>query len=319
MTNQTNCSSQAKTDLATSQRDQGNVQATVDTRFVVKELDAGNDQWSVYDKQTNKYWSHEGWQQPDAGLASVLDHSEALAMVSELNIQGQGNVHELAKFVADYESGIIASRGAINDKSFDKKRIVASKAAIASGSEHEVAECLNWWKDAISTGALAPGKVANCVEHAAAGLSGVFTAKYDQYAERDGQAFTVLGAVDPKTYDSEEGGEMFFIRFADDVVIEAWPEEVESALKAQENVLLLQSHGFFVGERDATVKPEFPGRFMVRDTEDNEDGFAIVGDDLGELISEAIEHLRFLEIAPSQDEAEASIQDVVDAVQDRSE
>lgn len=78
---------------------------------------------------------------------------------NEVKVGQVGNVHELAKYVADYESGIIASRGAINDRSFDKKRIVASKAAIASGSEHEVAECLNWWSDAISTGSLQPGKV----------------------------------------------------------------------------------------------------------------------------------------------------------------
>lgn len=88
------------------------------------------------------------------------------------------------------------------------------------------------------------GNVANCVEHAAAGKSGTFTAKYDQYAERNGQPFTILGAVDPQSYDADEGGEMFFIRFADGNVIEAWPEEVESATNQRANVLEITVHDF---------------------------------------------------------------------------
>lgn len=75
------------------------------------------------------------------------------------------------------------------------------------------------------------GNVAISIDHAASGKTGTFTAKYDQYAERSGQFFTVLGAVDPKTYDADECGEMFYIRFADGTEIEAWPEEVESALQ----------------------------------------------------------------------------------------
>lgn len=62
-------------------------------------------------------------------------------------------------------------------------------------------------------------------------------------------------------------------------------------------VQLLQSYGYFAGARDPKVKPDFSGRFMVRDTEDNADGFCIVGEDLGALMREALEHL---EIAPSQ-------------------
>lgn len=64
----------------------------------------------------------------------------------------------------------------------------------------------------------------------------------------------------------------------------------------QENVHSLQSRGYFVGERDAKFKPEFSGRFMVRDTQD-EDGFCIVGDDLNALVHEALESL---EIVPLQ-------------------
>lgn len=61
---------------------------------------------------------------------------------------------------------------------------------------------------------------------------------------------------------------------------------------------LLQSYGYFAGARDPKVKPDFSGRFMVRDTEDDADGFCIVGDDLGALVSEALEHL---EIAPARE------------------
>lgn len=53
-------------------------------RYIMKELDAGNDQWAVFDRKDNTYWSHDGWQQPDAGLASVLSREEALTMVDEL-------------------------------------------------------------------------------------------------------------------------------------------------------------------------------------------------------------------------------------------
>lgn len=94
------------------------------------------------------------------------------------------------------------------------------------------------------------------------------------------------------------------------------------AQEQQGNELLLQSHGYFAGERDVKVKPEFPGRFMVRDPQD-EDGFCIVGDDLNALVLEALGHL---EIAPLEvqgivqdDDAEASIQDVIGDALDRSE
>lgn len=72
--------------------------------------------------------------------------------------------------------------------------------------------------------------VPNCFQHAASGRKGVFAAKYDQYAERNGQTFTLLGVVDPNSYDSEDCGEMFHIRFADGIEVQAWPEEVESAV-----------------------------------------------------------------------------------------
>ena len=73
-------------------------------------------------------------------------------------------------------------------------------------------------------------------------MTGTFASKYDQHAERDGQAFTVLGVVDPSTYDAAECGEMFSIRFADGVQIVAWPEEVESALMNSHRVKLPWLH-----------------------------------------------------------------------------
>lgn len=73
-------------------------------------------------------------------------------------------------------------------------------------------------------------------EHPSGGKTGNFAARYGQHAERDGQHFTLLGAVDPKTYDSHECGPMYSIRFVDGVEIEAWPEEVASAGLAQSQV-----------------------------------------------------------------------------------
>lgn len=81
--------------------------------------------------------------------------------------------------------------------------------------------------------------MSNYIEHPASGKTGTFAAKYDQHAERNGQTFTVLGAVDPTTYDADECGPLYSIRFADGAEIEAWPEEVESARVARSPVDLL--------------------------------------------------------------------------------
>ncbi|PPC84528.1 MAG: hypothetical protein CTY39_08605 [Hyphomicrobium sp.] len=53
----------------------------------------------------------------------------------------------------------------------------------------------------------------------------------------------------------------------------------------------LTNAGYKVSPRDPNVNPGFPGAFMITDPEDDEDGFAIVGDDRAELITEAYEHL----------------------------
>lgn len=53
----------------------------------------------------------------------------------------------------------------------------------------------------------------------------------------------------------------------------------------------LRSVGYVVGDRDPMLKPEFPGKFMVRDSMDDEDGFCVVGDNLLELILETFTHV----------------------------
>lgn len=78
-----------------------------------------------------------------------------------------------------------------------------------------------------------------------------------------------------------DGGESVHIVDADGV------EVVDAEIEAHE---ALAKHDFFAGPRRPDVKPEFPGAFMVNDPLDP-DGYAIVGDDIAELILEAREHL----------------------------
>lgn len=54
----------------------------------------------------------------------------------------------------------------------------------------------------------------------------VFQSPYDQYKEFNGKKCTILGAVDPKTYDFEECGELFRARMENGEEIEALPEEL---------------------------------------------------------------------------------------------
>lgn len=53
-----------------------------------------------------------------------------------------------------------------------------------------------------------------------------FLTPYDQYADRHGQACTILGEAPSNEYDRDEVGVMFRVRFGDGEVIDAWPEEV---------------------------------------------------------------------------------------------
>ncbi len=56
-----------------------------------------------------------------------------------------------------------------------------------------------------------------------------FTTPYDQYANREGQPFTVLRVIDqPDEAHDAEVLPMYVIRFTDGLEIEAWPEEVLS-------------------------------------------------------------------------------------------
>lgn len=68
-------------------------------------------------------------------------------------------------------------------------------------------------------------------EGVAAVQKGIFSTPYTQHADRKGQAFTVLGVVDPATYDVGECGVMYRIQFEDGAEVHAWPEEVGSALE----------------------------------------------------------------------------------------
>lgn len=54
-----------------------------------------------------------------------------------------------------------------------------------------------------------------------------FRTGFDQYAERNGQPFTIVGYVDTPNDDfDEESLPMFRIRFEDGEEIDAWPYEV---------------------------------------------------------------------------------------------
>lgn len=64
-------------------------------------------------------------------------------------------------------------------------------------------------------------------------------------------------------------------------------EVVDAEIQAHEELV---NAGFFAGARNPGIKPEFAGAFMVNDPEDP-DGYAIVGDDIAELILEARDHL----------------------------
>lgn len=84
-----------------------------------------------------------------------------------------------------------------------------------------------------------------------------------------------------------EGGESVHIVDAEGV------EVVDTEIEAHE---ALARAGYFAGPRKPDVNPDLPGAFMVNDPIDL-DGYAIVGDDIAELIMEAWDHL----IDPSGD------------------
>lgn len=67
----------------------------------------------------------------------------------------------------------------------------------------------------------------------ASGLARVcerFTTEFDEHADREGDPFTVVGMVEPRSYDFEEVGPLYRIQFGDGLEIDAYPEEVETAV-----------------------------------------------------------------------------------------
>lgn len=71
------------------------------------------------------------------------------------------------------------------------------------------------------------------MNHIVPGLQFIFTSPYEQYAERRGQKAVVIDEVNPYSFDYDEVGAMYTIRFEDGTEISAWPEEIppESGIK----------------------------------------------------------------------------------------
>lgn len=67
--------------------------------------------------------------------------------------------------------------------------------------------------------------------------------------------------------------------------------DISSTLCVEAAESALAAHGYKVNERDPTVRPDFPGAYMVIDPLDNDEGFALVGDCRDSLILEAHSHL----------------------------
>jgi hypothetical protein len=63
-----------------------------------------------------------------------------------------------------------------------------------------------------------------------------------------------------------------------------------ASLSTSQLEAVLASYGYVARHRDPSVNPQHQGAFMVCDEEDNK-GYAIVGDDRDELIIEAHRHL----------------------------
>ena len=67
-------------------------------------------------------------------------------------------IKRLKAYVEAFENGSLVTRGAINDSTFDEKRLTASKKAIAASDDSDVGECLKWWNEAIESGLLSERK-----------------------------------------------------------------------------------------------------------------------------------------------------------------
>jgi hypothetical protein len=67
-------------------------------------------------------------------------------------------------------------------------------------------------------------------EYGLVGRDFVFTSPYEQYADRIGQKAVVLGEIPHDSFDYDECGPLYMIRFYDGAKIEAWPEEIDPSL-----------------------------------------------------------------------------------------
>lgn len=54
----------------------------------------------------------------------------------------------------------------------------------------------------------------------------IFVTPYDQYNHLSGLEVEVIEPVNPSTYDSEEVGVLWIVRFDDGTEIQAWEEEL---------------------------------------------------------------------------------------------
>lgn len=60
-------------------------------------------------------------------------------------------------------------------------------------------------------------------------MSITFTTPYEQYHERQGQSCEIVREVPHESFDYDECGPLYVVRFDDGIEIEAWPEEVGKA------------------------------------------------------------------------------------------
>ena len=145
----------------------------------------------------------------------------------------QGNVksakHSLSDLYAKWDA--LADVPLADDETIEKGVL-----HFAAGTQRE--EIWHWFER--QNPRFIVGEVMQGIRHHDAGnveRTGVFQSPYEQYAARNGLSFVLLGPVDPATYDADDVGPMYRVKFADGEVIEAWPEEVQSALPQLGNVV----------------------------------------------------------------------------------
>ena len=78
----------------------------------------------------------------------------------------------------------------------------------------------------------------------------------------------------------------------DDPDLKAFGELLPSVAEdvARIKLTFLRECGFTVGARWGRIKPDFPGKFMVVECLGEPETWAIVGDDINQLVSEAFDY-----------------------------